>query len=206
MFCVWFCISYFKLNFVNNFVFEGQSSIAFLFDFVEVSQDPYPEFSVLDSRPLTSKTRVWQRPHTHIQFPWHNIWHNIKEEHQLALKLPYLLSISDANASLLIYVTEPNSVRMTEVSLVSEFGARVVAKTLQEIGGSGHLATVTMVPQGSFAVQLKGVIVGNSSASNETFQRQSSTKLRASGFTVSVRRTQSDNETTVWMDERILIM
>lgn len=83
-------------------------------------------------------------------------------------------------------MTEPDFVRVTEVALVTEVGTTVVAGSLEEIGGSGFLATVDTVPLGSFAVQLKGVIVGNSSTSHDIFQRQSSTQLRASGFTVSV--------------------
>ncbi|XP_062411172.1 uncharacterized protein LOC134101471 [Sardina pilchardus] len=46
-----------------------------------------------------------------------------------------------------------------------------------------------MVPAESFAVQLKGVIVGNSNSSLEIFQRQSSTQLRASGLIVSSQTT-----------------
>ncbi|KAG5284545.1 hypothetical protein AALO_G00027850 [Alosa alosa] len=92
---------------------------------------------------------------------------------------------ANAKATLLVAITMPDSVKVTEVAMVPEHG-NIVLASLKKTEMESYLATVSRVPEGSFAVQLKGTIL---KGSFEMFQRQSSTQLRASGVTVTAEIT-----------------
>ncbi|XP_062391750.1 von Willebrand factor A domain-containing protein 7-like [Sardina pilchardus] len=93
---------------------------------------------------------------------------------------------ANAKATLLVAITMPDSVRVTEVAMVQEHGTTVLARSLKKTALGSYFATVDRVPEGSFAVQVKGMIL---TGSFEIFQRQSSTQLKASGVTVTAQTT-----------------
>ncbi|KAL2097668.1 hypothetical protein ACEWY4_006875 [Coilia grayii] len=93
--------------------------------------------------------------------------------------------LTNSTASLLVYVTEAHSVRLTEVALVKESGETVVARNLEEKLRGIYLAAVAMVPEGSFAVQVKGINKRDSISSLEIFQRQSSTQFRSTRVNIN---------------------
>ncbi|XP_010903893.2 von Willebrand factor A domain-containing protein 7 [Esox lucius] len=87
-------------------------------------------------------------------------------------------------ANLLVSVTGSDSVRLTEVALVEAFGSGEVRGTLESVGGRDYLVTVNRIPAGAFVVRVRGEST-SAGAAPDSFQRQSSTHLRASAIVVT---------------------
>ncbi|KAL7889413.1 hypothetical protein AOLI_G00016710 [Acnodon oligacanthus] len=123
----------------------GQSGVDFLFNFIELSDWPHPNYAVLNSRPT-----------------------------------------ANSNITLLVSVVGGDSVRLTEVALVEASTSTSYNGTLQEVGSDQYLVTISSIPAGEFVVRVVGQS-SSSKASNNLFQRQSSTQLQASSVTVTAQ-------------------
>ncbi|KAG5843591.1 hypothetical protein ANANG_G00152520 [Anguilla anguilla] len=88
------------------------------------------------------------------------------------------------NATLLLSVVGGDSPTVTEVSLVEVSGSRVENATLTRLGGGDYLASVQSVPDGSVVIVLKGVD-GMPRSTQNSFQRQTTTQMKASNLTVT---------------------
>nr|XP_046186079.1 von Willebrand factor A domain-containing protein 7-like isoform X2 [Oncorhynchus gorbuscha]XP_046186089.1 von Willebrand factor A domain-containing protein 7-like isoform X2 [Oncorhynchus gorbuscha]XP_046186098.1 von Willebrand factor A domain-containing protein 7-like isoform X2 [Oncorhynchus gorbuscha] len=97
------------------------------------------------------------------------------------------------NATLLVSVTGSESVRLTEVALVEASGSGEVNGTLESVGGGDFLVTMDRIPAGEFVVRLRGENSATTRALPDSFQRQSSTRLRASTVMV-MAEAESDLE------------
>ncbi|XP_052385230.1 von Willebrand factor A domain-containing protein 7-like isoform X2 [Oncorhynchus keta] len=97
------------------------------------------------------------------------------------------------NATLLVSVTGSDSVRLTEVALVEASGSGEVNGTLESVGGGDFLVTMDRIPAGEFVVRLRGENSATTRALPDSFQRQSSTRLRASTVMV-MAEAESDLE------------
>lgn len=75
----------------------------------------------------------------------------------------------------------PDSVTVTEVEMVQNQKS-THATSLKRTATGRYFATVDKVPDGSFTVQIKGLIL----KSYEIFQRQSSTQQKGSDLRVTV--------------------
>ncbi|XP_024261931.1 von Willebrand factor A domain-containing protein 7 isoform X2 [Oncorhynchus tshawytscha] len=84
------------------------------------------------------------------------------------------------NATLLVSVTGSESVSLTEVALVEDSGSGEVNGTLESVGSGDFLVTMDRIPAGEFVVRLRGENRATTRALPDSFQRQSSTRLRAS--------------------------
>ncbi|XP_067106281.1 von Willebrand factor A domain-containing protein 7-like [Osmerus mordax] len=94
--------------------------------------------------------------------------------------------LSGANVSLLVTVTGSDTVTVSEVSLVDASGSREVNGTLRSLGGGSFLVTLAEVPEGEFAVRLRGEDSAPSrSQPGSGFQRQASTQVKTSSFSVT---------------------
>ncbi|KAL1023646.1 hypothetical protein UPYG_G00043980 [Umbra pygmaea] len=120
----------------------GQSTIAFIYDFVELFGGPHPGYAPITGRPQSG-------------FP-----------------ATLLLSVLGRKG--------PDSVKVSNVALVTVSGADVVGGILEDVGSGNFLVTVTMVPAGEFVVQLNGTDV----VSSTLFQRQSTTQMSVSKVTI----------------------
>ncbi|CAB1316905.1 unnamed protein product [Coregonus sp. 'balchen'] len=89
------------------------------------------------------------------------------------------------NATLLVSVTGSDSVRLREVALVEASGSGEVNGTLESVGSGDFLVTMDRIPAGEFVVRLRGENSATTRASPDSFQRQSSTRLRASTVMVT---------------------
>ncbi|XP_071195901.1 von Willebrand factor A domain-containing protein 7-like isoform X2 [Salvelinus alpinus] len=97
------------------------------------------------------------------------------------------------NATLLVSVTGSESVSLTEVALVEASGSGEVNGTLESVGGGDFLVTMDRIPAGEFVVRLRGENSATTRALPDIFQRQSSTRLRASTVMVTAK-VESDLE------------
>ncbi|XP_048105322.1 von Willebrand factor A domain-containing protein 7-like isoform X1 [Alosa alosa] len=88
------------------------------------------------------------------------------------------------DASLSVSVTGGSAVKVTEVTATQVSGSGAVRGTLEQTATGDYLVTMRGLPAGRFFLQLRGL---NSSASNEVFQRQSSTQLITSTVAVSAQ-------------------
>lgn len=75
---------------------------------------------------------------------------------------------------------------LTEVALVEASGSGEVNGTLESVGGGDFLVTMDRIPAGEFVVRLRGENSATTRALPDSFQRQSSTRLRASTVMVMV--------------------
>ncbi|KAL6110279.1 uncharacterized protein ACO6RY_19394 [Pungitius sinensis] len=92
---------------------------------------------------------------------------------------------SGGNASLLVSVTESDTVKVTEVTMLDSSGTTEVNGSLQSVGKGTFLVTFSGIPAGDFVVRLRGE--DNSSTSRATqrsFQRQASTQISTSSISV----------------------
>ncbi|XP_023272394.1 von Willebrand factor A domain-containing protein 7-like [Seriola lalandi dorsalis] len=129
----------------------GESSIDFLFDFLEVSQGPFGGFGLLENRPRAG-----------------------------------------VNGSLSVTITGSDSAILTEVILVESSGAGKVNGSVEAQVGGDFLVQFDRIPSVEFVVLIKGQNSNASSrASTVSFQRQSSTSIRASSVTVTAADSDS---------------
>ncbi|KAL1023647.1 hypothetical protein UPYG_G00043990 [Umbra pygmaea] len=120
----------------------GQSTIAFIYEFVELFGGPHPGYAPISGRP------------------------------QSGVPAKLLLSVLGRKG--------PDSVKVSNVALVTVSGSDVVGGILEDVGSGNFLVTVTMVPAGEFVVQLNGTDV----VSSTLFQRQSTTQMSVSKVTI----------------------
>ncbi|KAL1023648.1 hypothetical protein UPYG_G00044010 [Umbra pygmaea] len=120
----------------------GQSTIAFIYEFVERFGGPHPGYAPIYGRP------------------------------QSGVPAMLLLSVLGRKG--------PESVKVSNVALVTVSGSDLVGGILEDVGSGNFLVTVTMVPAGEFVVQLNGTDV----VSSTLFQRQSSTQMSVSKVTI----------------------
>lgn len=91
---------------------------------------------------------------------------------------------ANTKATLLVAMTMPESVTVTEVAMVQQHSS-TSAKSLKKTATGRYLATVDRVPDGGFTVQIKGMLLKG----YEIFQRQSSTQQKGSDLKVTVQTT-----------------
>ncbi|KAL1023649.1 hypothetical protein UPYG_G00044030 [Umbra pygmaea] len=120
----------------------GQSTIAFIYKFVERFGGPNPGYAPITGRP------------------------------QSGVPATLLLSVLGRKS--------PDSVKVSNVALVTVSGADVVGGILEDLGSGDFLVTVTKVPAGEFVVQLNGTDL----VSSTVFQRQSTTQISVSKVTI----------------------
>ncbi|KAM8740973.1 von Willebrand factor A domain-containing protein 7-like [Acanthopagrus schlegelii] len=123
----------------------GESSIDFLFDFLEASEGLFGGFDVIDHRPRAG-----------------------------------------SNGTLLLTVTGSTSATVTEVVLVESSGSGNVNGNVTAVGGGDFLVQFSRVPSEEFVVLMRGQNINSSSRSSGTFQRQSTSSIKASTVTVTV--------------------
>ncbi|XP_062329348.1 von Willebrand factor A domain-containing protein 7-like [Osmerus eperlanus] len=93
---------------------------------------------------------------------------------------------SGSNATLVVTVTGSDSAEVTEVALVESSGTQEIKGSVQPMGGGDFLVTMGKLPAGDFLVRLSGVDSSSRiRAAPISFQRQSSTRVRTSSFTVT---------------------
>ncbi|RVE63984.1 hypothetical protein OJAV_G00141750 [Oryzias javanicus] len=99
-----------------------------------------------------------------------------------------LFNPSGSNTSLQVTLLEADSSTVTEVTLVESSGSGQVNGLVEAQGGGQYLVQFDKIPSVEFVVLVKGQIINSttSRASSVTFQRQSTTSLRASTLTVTV--------------------
>ena len=84
---------------------------------------------------------------------------------------------------------------MTEVILVESSGSGNVNGNVTAVGGGDYLVVFNGVPSEEFVVLMKGQNSNSSSRSSGTFQRQSTSSIKASTVTVTVvSETSSKNQ------------
>ncbi|XP_072535234.1 von Willebrand factor A domain-containing protein 7-like [Salminus brasiliensis] len=86
------------------------------------------------------------------------------------------------NVTLLVSLLGSESGVLKEVTLVEASGSGVYKGILEDVGSGDYMVTVTTVPKGDFYIRLNGQF---NSSSTSAFQRQSSTRYRASNITVT---------------------
>lgn len=96
-----------------------------------------------------------------------------------------LFSSTDSNVTLLLTVVGGESVTPTEVALVDAVGSQTINGTLENVAGGDFIVTMTNVPTGEFVVRLMGE-KSSLRSSNNVFQRQSVTQLKASSVIITV--------------------
>ncbi|XP_072535236.1 von Willebrand factor A domain-containing protein 7-like [Salminus brasiliensis] len=100
-----------------------------------------------------------------------------------ALLFFYLMTAG--NVTLLVSLLGSESGVLKELTLVEASGSGVYKGILEDVGSGDYLVTVTTVPKGDFYVCFNGQF---NSSSTSAFQRQSSTRYRASNITVTAVR------------------
>ncbi|RVE63985.1 hypothetical protein OJAV_G00141760 [Oryzias javanicus] len=97
-----------------------------------------------------------------------------------------------SNTSLQVTLLEADSSTVTEVTLVESSGSGQVNGLVEAQGGGQYWVQFDKIPSVEFVVLVKGQIINSttSGASSVTFQRQSTTSLRASALTVTVSDTE----------------
>ncbi|KAL7887777.1 hypothetical protein AOLI_G00054980 [Acnodon oligacanthus] len=95
---------------------------------------------------------------------------------------------ADGNVTLLLSMLGSGSEVPTEVLLVEASGSGFHTGLLEDVGNGDYLVTVTTVPKGEFFVGVFGLTNSSSTSGYNFFQRQSSTRHRASNFTVTAVR------------------
>ncbi|RVE63983.1 hypothetical protein OJAV_G00141740 [Oryzias javanicus] len=98
-----------------------------------------------------------------------------------------------SNTSLQVTLLEADSSTVTEVTLVESSGSGQVDGFVEAQGGGQYWVWLEKIPSVEFVVLVKGQIINSttSRASSVTFQRQSTTSLRASTLTVTVSDTEN---------------
>ncbi|XP_072535237.1 von Willebrand factor A domain-containing protein 7-like [Salminus brasiliensis] len=89
------------------------------------------------------------------------------------------------NVTLLVSLLGSESGVLKELTLVEASGSGVYKGILEDVGSGDYMVTVTTVPKGDFYIRLNGQF---NSSSTSAFQRQSSTRYRASNITVTAVR------------------
>lgn len=92
---------------------------------------------------------------------------------------------SDNNVTLLVTMVSEDNVRPTEVSLVEVSSSNSLDGTLEEVASGQYLVTFNSIPAGKFNIRVVGLI-SNSRSTDNTFQRQSATQIKASTVTITV--------------------
>ncbi|KAL7873936.1 hypothetical protein SRHO_G00049060 [Serrasalmus rhombeus] len=92
---------------------------------------------------------------------------------------------SDGNVTLLLSMLGSGSEVPTVVLLVEPSGSGFHTGLLEDVGNGDYLVTVTTVPKGEFFVRVIGQTNSSSTSDYHFFQRQSSTRHRASSFGVT---------------------
>ncbi|XP_061572640.1 von Willebrand factor A domain-containing protein 7-like [Cololabis saira] len=103
--------------------------------------------------------------------------------------------LSGGNFSLLICVTESETVNITDVTLLDSSGSTEVDGSLQSNGGDRYLFTFSGVPAGDFVLVLKGETSNSPSMSTpSSFQRQAPTRIKTSNITLTADVNTTDIE------------
>ena len=87
--------------------------------------------------------------------------------------------------TLLLTVTGIISATVTEVILVESSGSGNVNGKVRDVGGGDFLVQFNRIPSEEFVVLMRGQNTNSSSRSSGTFQRQSSSSIKASTVTVT---------------------
>ncbi|KAL7873937.1 hypothetical protein SRHO_G00049070 [Serrasalmus rhombeus] len=95
---------------------------------------------------------------------------------------------SNGNVTLLLSMLGSGSEVPTVVLLVEASGSGFHTGLLEDVGNGDYLVTVTTVPKGEFFVHVIGQTNSSSTSDYNFFQRQSSTRHRASSFSVTAER------------------
>ncbi|XP_077936646.1 von Willebrand factor A domain-containing protein 7 isoform X1 [Gasterosteus aculeatus] len=103
--------------------------------------------------------------------------------------------LSGGNASLLVSVTESDTVKVTEVTLLDSSGTTEVNGSLQSVGSGNFLVTFSGVPAGDFVIRLRGEETSSTSRSTQrSFQRQASTQITTSSISVIAQANNTNIE------------
>ncbi|GAA6098474.1 von Willebrand factor A domain-containing protein 7-like [Tachysurus ichikawai] len=90
------------------------------------------------------------------------------------------------NVTLLVTMVSEDNVRPTEVSLVEVSSSNSLDGTLEEVASGQYLVTFNSIPAGKFNIRVVGLI-SNSRSTDNTFQRQSATQIKASTVTITTQ-------------------
>ncbi|XP_034043930.1 von Willebrand factor A domain-containing protein 7-like [Thalassophryne amazonica] len=100
--------------------------------------------------------------------------------------------LTGGNVSLMITVTDSDTVNLTDVTLVDISGKTEILGSLQVFGSDSFLATFTGVPDGDNVVRLKGT--ENSTSTPSQFQRQASAQIKMSTISVTTESNSASIE------------
>ncbi|CAK6969157.1 von Willebrand factor A domain-containing protein 7-like [Scomber scombrus] len=124
--------------------------------------------------------------------------YNLMEAHEGAhgdFSLKEGRPLSGGNVSLLVSVTESDTVKVTEVTLFDSSGPTQVNGSLQELGDGNFLIHFNGVPAGEFVVRLRGEDNSSTPRSTPTsFQRQASTQIKTSSISVTTQANDTNIE------------
>ncbi|XP_036418022.1 von Willebrand factor A domain-containing protein 7-like [Colossoma macropomum] len=98
---------------------------------------------------------------------------------------------ANGNVTLLLSILGSGSEVPTTVRLVEASGSGFYTGLLEDVGNGDYLVTVTTVPKGEFFVRVNGQINSSSTSDYNVFQRQSSTRHRASNISVTAVRNET---------------
>ncbi|XP_057698886.1 von Willebrand factor A domain-containing protein 7-like [Corythoichthys intestinalis] len=100
------------------------------------------------------------------------------------------------NVTLLVTVMGSEGVNVSEVTLCDRSSPTEVNGTLQSLGGPNFLVTFNVSPTDDFVVRLRGDDTSSSSLSSTTsrFQRQASTSIKTSNFSITARANSTNIE------------
>lgn len=150
--------------------FAGESTVDFLFDFVEMSQGPVEAFAALETRPR-SGNEIWEGAEC--------VDGTIVSDSALAFPL-------GVNVSLLLTASGNDSITLTEVSLVKLLGTEEVTGTVTPQESGSFLVVFQAPPSDEFLVRVRGRHHGVSGRASANFQRVTSTSFRSSNLTITV--------------------
>ncbi|KAM6939535.1 von Willebrand factor A domain-containing protein 7 [Xenentodon cancila] len=127
-----------------------------------------------------------------------NFIYNLVEAHEGGhgdISLKEGRPLSGGNVTLLVSVTESDTVKVTDVILLDSSGSMEVNGSLKSFGSDNYLVTFSGVPAGDFVLVLKGEDGNSTSRSTpSSLQRQSSTQIKTSSISVTAQANTTDIE------------
>ncbi|KAM4584888.1 von Willebrand factor A domain-containing protein 7-like isoform 2-T2 [Odontesthes bonariensis] len=103
--------------------------------------------------------------------------------------------LAGGNVSALVFLTDSNTVRVTEVILFDSSGPTEVKGSLKALGRGIYQADFTGIPGGVFVLRLKGEESSSTSRSTpNTFQRQSTLKITTSTIFITAKSSATSIE------------
>ncbi|KAL1282099.1 hypothetical protein QQF64_000902 [Cirrhinus molitorella] len=91
------------------------------------------------------------------------------------------------NTTLFVSVTGGDSVTVTDVLLVEASGSNIINGTIKTLGATDFLVNIDRIPEWTFVVQLKGLLIDSNRSLPSRFQRQSPTQQQGSRVTITVQ-------------------